>query len=91
MKRKETAKRAIAALSGQLCAAMSPLLLYHERQTAALCGMHAVNCLLQGPCLGEWDLAEIGHSFDAAERAVMLEAGVESDDFVRFAAEDRCV
>lgn len=68
---------------------MSPLLLYHEKQTAALCGMHAVNTLLQGPCLGEWDLAEIGHAFDERERQVMLEAGVESDDFVRFAAEDR--
>ena len=33
---------------------MAPLLLYHERQQSALCGMHAVNSLLQGPCLGEW-------------------------------------
>ena len=32
--------------------------LYHETQQAALCGVHAINTLLQGPYFSEIDLAE---------------------------------
>lgn len=66
---------------------MAETALYHERQEAALCGVHCLNTLLQGPCLSEWDLARAAHALDDAERALMASAGVETSDFVRFAAE----
>ena len=62
--------------------------LYFEPQRAALCGVHALNMLLQAPYFSEVDLAQIGQAFDEKERALMLEAGVDSADFIRFAAED---
>ncbi len=33
--------------------------LYHETQVAALCGVHAINTLLQGPVFSEIDLAQV--------------------------------
>jgi ataxin-3 len=33
--------------------------LYHEKQVAALCGVHAINTLLQGPVFSEIDLAQV--------------------------------
>ena len=42
--------------------------LYHEQQLASLCGVHALNNLLQGPAFGAGDLASIAHELDAAER-----------------------
>ena len=85
-------------------------LLYHEKQTAALCGVHAINtvlqvrmghsekstevsspwsCLsapsvttvdwpsLQGPYFSEFDLAHMAHELDAAEQALLAEAGLD--------------
>jgi ataxin-3 len=34
-------------------------MLYHEKQIAALCGVHCINTLLQGPYLNELDLAQV--------------------------------
>lgn len=50
-------------------------LLYHEKQVAALCGVHCINTLLQGPYFSEIDLAQIAHQLDELERAVMAEGG----------------
>ncbi len=50
-------------------------LLYHEKQVAALCGVHCINTLLQGPYFNEIDLAQIAHQLDELERAVMAEGG----------------
>lgn len=50
------------------------VLLYHERQVAALCGQHCLNNLLQGFYFTEWDLAEIAQELDRTERA-LLEPG----------------
>lgn len=47
------------------------VLLYHEKQEASLCGVHAINCLLQGPYLSEVELAEIGRELDAQERSML--------------------
>ena len=44
------------------------LSIYHEQQLSALCGVHALNNLLQGPYCGAGDLAAIAHDLDAAER-----------------------
>jgi Ataxin-3 len=63
------------------------VLLYHERQEAALCGVHCVNCLLQGPVFTEWDLARAAHQLDKLEHELMASQGVETSDFVKFAAE----
>eukprot|EP00850_Spirogloea_muscicola_P006200 SM000029S10495 [mRNA] locus=s29:484483:485811:- [translate_table: standard] len=48
-------------------------LLYHERQEAALCAVHCLNALLQGPFFTEVDLAALAAELDARERAVMAE------------------
>jgi hypothetical protein len=34
-------------------------MLYHEKQVAALCGVHCINTLLQGPYFNELDLAQV--------------------------------
>lgn len=63
-------------------------LIYHEPQAAALCGVHAVNCLLQGPYIDAVQCAEVAQQLDAKERALMAEAGMDSADFLKFVAED---
>ena len=45
--------------------------LYHEQQLSALCGVHALNNLMQGPVCGAGDLAPIAHQLDEAERALL--------------------
>lgn len=35
------------------------LTLVLHSQVAALCGLHCLNTLLQGPCFGEFDLAQV--------------------------------
>jgi Ataxin-3 len=62
--------------------------LYFEPQQAALCGVHALNTLLQGPYFNEVDLAELAAELDALERQLMLEGGADGEDFLRYAAED---
>lgn len=44
---------------------------YHERQLGALCGVHCVNNLLQGPRFGPGDLAEIAIRLDEKERRLL--------------------
>jgi len=41
---------------------------YHERQTAALCGCHALNTLVQAPLFGPVLLAGIAAELDARVR-----------------------
>ena len=48
--------------------------LYHEKQLSALCGVHALNNLLQGPFFGAGDLAQLALSLDDAERALLDDA-----------------
>ena len=62
--------------------------LYHEKQVQLLCGVHALNTLLQGPYFTSEDLREIAAEFDQRERDLMKEAGVDSADFMRYMAED---
>lgn len=45
--------------------------IYHERQLGALCGVHCLNNLLQGPQFGPGDLAEIGKALDHQERLLL--------------------
>ena len=47
--------------------------LYHEKQDLALCGVHALNNLLQGPAFGAGDLAAIALKLDEAERALLTD------------------
>lgn len=63
-------------------------LLYFEPQRAALCGVHALNMLLQGPVFTEWDLSTVALGLDAKERQLMAEAGIHTSDFAAFAAEE---
>ena len=62
--------------------------LYHEKQVSLLCGVHALNTLLQGPYFTANDLRDIAAEFDLRERDLMKEAGVDSADFLRYMAED---
>lgn len=62
--------------------------IYWEQQVAALCGTHAINNLLQGPYYSEVDMANIAQSIDARERALMLESGADSADYLSFVAQD---
>jgi ataxin-3 len=41
-------------------------LVYHESQVAALCGVHCLNTLLQGPFFSEVDLASVRRALAAA-------------------------
>eukprot|EP00271_Cylindrocystis_brebissonii_P002636 TRINITY_DN13402_c0_g1_i1.p1 TRINITY_DN13402_c0_g1~~TRINITY_DN13402_c0_g1_i1.p1 ORF type:complete len:389 (-),score=57.76 TRINITY_DN13402_c0_g1_i1:700-1866(-) len=67
---------------GQSC------LLYHEPQVDALCGVHCLNSLLQGPCFTEFDLASLAQNLDSKEREMMMVGGVDSADYLRYMAED---
>lgn len=46
-------------------------MLYHEKQIAALCGVHCINTLLQGPYFSELDLAQVC-SGDTSVTSIML-------------------
>eukprot|EP00887_Chlorella_sp_A99_P005363 scaffold1.g5363.t1 len=61
-------------------------LLYHESQKAALCGVHALNTLLQGPFFTEFDLAQMAQELDALERQLLAEAGIDSADYLQHVA-----
>jgi len=52
--------------------------LYHEPQLSSLCGVHALNNLLQGPYFGAGDLAEVGARIDASE-ALLLHGAAYAD------------
>ena len=47
--------------------------IYHEKQLSALCGVHALNNLLQGPYYGAGDLADVARAIDARELALLSE------------------
>ena len=49
---------------------MSEAYIYHEKQAAALCGVHCLNALLQGPIFTAADLAAIAAELDAQVRTV---------------------
>lgn len=53
-----------------------------------LCGQHALNALLQGPYFSAVDLSDIGRGLDDREKELMLAAGADTEDAIRFAAED---
>lgn len=50
---------------------MTSRLIYHERQRDQLCGVHALNALLQGPYFSAPDLSAIGLELDATERSLL--------------------
>ena len=57
-------------------------------QEAALCGVHCLNTLLQGPMFTEWDLAKVAQDLDAMEHKLMASQGMHTSDFIKYAAED---
>jgi len=60
------------------------VMLYHESQVASLCGMHCLNALLQGPAFNEWDLGMVAQEVDEAERKLMAEGGVDTQEYAEF-------
>mmetsp|Transcript_8297 Transcript_8297/g.14968 ORF Transcript_8297/g.14968 Transcript_8297/m.14968 type:complete len:379 (-) Transcript_8297:121-1257(-) len=63
-------------------------LLYHEQQEGKLCGVHTLNTLLQAPIFTEVDLAQIASDLDAMEKRFMAEGGLDSNDYMKFVAEE---
>lgn len=49
--------------------------------------MHCLNALLQGPYINEWDLASIAHEFDEMEAQLMGQQGLDTPEYLKFAAE----
>eukprot|EP00310_Coccolithus_braarudii_P001859 CAMPEP_0183378040 /NCGR_PEP_ID=MMETSP0164_2-20130417/124663_1 /TAXON_ID=221442 /ORGANISM="Coccolithus pelagicus ssp braarudi, Strain PLY182g" /LENGTH=137 /DNA_ID=CAMNT_0025555577 /DNA_START=125 /DNA_END=534 /DNA_ORIENTATION=+ len=54
--------------------------MYHEQQLSALCGVHALNNLMQGPFFGAGDLGEIAARLDLLERELLDAATASYDD-----------
>jgi ataxin-3 len=63
-------------------------LIFWEKQESALCAVHALNNLLQGPYITEFVLAEIAQDLDAKERKLMSSQGLTTDAYLNFAAND---
>lgn len=61
--------------------------LRHPVQAAALCGVHALNTLLQGPYFDEISLSELALELNAAEAALMSEGGTASVEYQAFLLE----
>eukprot|EP00940_MAST-03C_sp_MAST-3C-sp2_P003409 g3409.t1 len=64
------------------------LVLYHEKQAAALCGQHCLNNLMQAPIFDLETLTKIAHNLDEEERALMLAGGCDTPAALKFLAED---
>eukprot|EP01090_Pellita_catalonica_P018361 TRINITY_DN5903_c0_g1_i1.p1 TRINITY_DN5903_c0_g1~~TRINITY_DN5903_c0_g1_i1.p1 ORF type:complete len:298 (-),score=50.41 TRINITY_DN5903_c0_g1_i1:820-1713(-) len=62
--------------------------LYHEKQQAGLCAVHALNSLLQGAYYTAVDLMHIAQELDKKEKVAMAELGTETSDFLKFVAQD---
>jgi hypothetical protein len=77
-----SAARTVGALD------MEQTLLYHEKQIAALCGVHCLNTLLQGPYFSEIELAQIGRELDVLEHQFMQEGGMHTAEYKQFQAEE---
>jgi hypothetical protein len=60
-------------------------MLYHEKQVAGLCAVHALNTLMQNSIFTEIDLMQIAHEFDRREKEVMMASGIDSTDFLKSA------
>jgi len=55
--------------------------IYFEKQTMSkLCGLHAINALLQGPFFNEITLSEIGNELDKLEKSLYDED--QLNDFI---------
>jgi len=63
-------------------------LLYHEKQVAGLCAVHALNTLMQDALFTEVDLMQIAHELDRREREAMMASGVDSAEYLKYMAED---
>ena len=61
---------------------------YFERQRANLCGQHCLNNLMQGQFFDVSMLGDIASGLDAEERALMMEAGADTPDALRYLAQD---
>lgn len=60
---------------------------YWERQyEGRLCGMHAINSLLQGPFADEVLLSEVALEIHKNEKKIYKEAGLDSEEFLVFMA-----
>mmetsp|Transcript_626 Transcript_626/g.920 ORF Transcript_626/g.920 Transcript_626/m.920 type:complete len:276 (-) Transcript_626:76-903(-) len=61
---------------------------YFEKQQSGLCAVHCLNTLLQGAYFTAVDLAQIARQFDETERQLMATHGTDTNDFLKYMAED---
>lgn len=61
-------------------------LIYFEKQQAALCGVHAINTLLQAPLMTEVELSEIAQQLDQIEHSLMAQEGI-TPEYINFVAQ----
>lgn len=66
---------------------MTDVYIFWEPQDAALCGLHAMNTLLQEPVFSAYDLADIARELDEKERNIMMEGGNMTAETLRFLSE----
>jgi 3-hydroxymyristoyl/3-hydroxydecanoyl-(acyl carrier protein) dehydratase len=59
-------------------------LIYHEKQDASLCGLHAINNLLQKKMVEPEDLSQIAIDLDKQEEQMMLENGKDSFQYKEY-------
>lgn len=64
-------------VSGEELPPYGPGGIYHEKQIGALCAVHCVNNLMQGPVFDEVSLAEIAQQLDARERLLLGGAAID--------------
>lgn len=58
----------------------SKVLVYHERQVSLLCGVHAINSLLQGGFFTEIELGSLAQRLDEEEATLMRNMCVSEED-----------
>mmetsp|Transcript_3878 Transcript_3878/g.11588 ORF Transcript_3878/g.11588 Transcript_3878/m.11588 type:complete len:308 (+) Transcript_3878:3419-4342(+) len=56
------------------------VLVYHEQQVSYLCGVHALNALLQGEFFTEFELAKLARSLDEEEQRLTNFNNIESSN-----------
>jgi ataxin-3 len=63
--------------SGEKLPPYGPGGIYHEKQVAAMCAVHCVNNMLQGPMFEYSDFGRVAQELDAAERRLTGGAGLD--------------
>eukprot|EP00747_Dinoflagellata_sp_TGD_P022728 gnl/TRDRNA2_/TRDRNA2_129302_c0_seq1.p1 gnl/TRDRNA2_/TRDRNA2_129302_c0~~gnl/TRDRNA2_/TRDRNA2_129302_c0_seq1.p1 ORF type:complete len:288 (-),score=87.39 gnl/TRDRNA2_/TRDRNA2_129302_c0_seq1:51-914(-) len=70
-------------VDGEKLSPFGPGGIYHEKQVGALCAVHCLNNLMQGPMFDEVTMAEVARDLDAQERRLLGGAALAGGGNVR--------